>query len=138
MPHPATVIAPAAVAPAVIALDGNPLGHLAARRAEEHAAALAAAAASLRRVRGQERRPEDLLAALEGTVELWISIQTTIKAPPSRLSPEVRTNLLRLGDFVIGTIFREGTGIGDRALDALININTQIAIGLREGLPPTG
>jgi flagellar biosynthesis regulator FlaF len=102
--------------------------------AEEHSAALAAAAAALREARRQGRRLEDLVLALEQSLELWVAIQTTIKQPDSRLAPAVRTNLQRLGDFVIGTILREGAEIADGSLESLININTQIALGLSEGL----
>jgi hypothetical protein len=107
-------------------------GGSAARHARDYAAALAAAACRLEELRRDGERLDDL----DDTLALWVDVQQAIEAPQSRLTPAVRTNLLRLSTFVVGTICRGGVAFSGDALDSLITINAQIALGLAEGHDP--
>ncbi|MGF1639548.1 MAG: flagellar biosynthesis regulator FlaF [Rhodospirillales bacterium] len=103
--------------------------------AEHKAYALSQAAIALDRAREARRGEEDpvsLVEALNHNLELWVGIQSMVKAANGALPDEVRSNLSKLGDFVIGTTFRHGHAIADQALDTLININLQISEGLLE------
>jgi flagellar biosynthesis regulator FlaF len=100
---------------------------------EQQALALSRAAVMLDQAR-QKRQDAGLMhRALAQNVELWIGIQTMVKHANGSLPDAVKSNLHKLGDFVIGTTFKDRDDIEDRTLDTLININLQISEGLLEG-----
>ncbi len=104
--------------------------------AEQKAYALSRAALALdqaRQTRQSDQDPATIVEALNHNLELWVAIQSMVKTANGSLPEEVKSNLWKLGDFVIGTTFRQGHGIADQALDTLININLQISEGLLEG-----
>lgn len=101
--------------------------------AEQKAYALSRAALALDQARQSDQDPTTIVEALNHNVELWVAIQSMVKAANGSLPEEVKSNLWKLGDFVIGTTFRHGHGIADQALETLININLQISEGLLEG-----
>ncbi len=101
--------------------------------AEQKAYALSRAALALDQARQPDQDPTTIVEALNHNVELWVAIQSMVKAANGSLPEEVKSNLWKLGDFVIGTTFRHGHGIADQALETLININLQISEGLLEG-----
>jgi flagellar biosynthesis regulator FlaF len=100
---------------------------------EENAFALTRAAVMLDVARQKREQAEALAEALQHNAEIWIAIQSMVKRANGSLPEAVRSNLLKLGDFVVGTTFRSGEAIADRSLDTLININLQISEGLLEG-----
>lgn len=73
-----------------------------------------------------------LAAALDRDLDVWVAIRTLIKSDAQPFTPEIRANLAKLGDFVIGTIFRDGLEMAEGTIDTLININLQISEGLLE------
>ncbi len=105
---------------------------------EENALALSQAALLLDNARSERTpnvgadgsEPTRLTAALRHNAELWIGIQTLVKRANGALAPEVKANLQRLGDFVIGITLRDGESMPDETVDTLININLQISEGL--------
>ena len=104
--------------------------------AEQKAYALSRAALALdqaRHSRGSDQEATTIVEALNHNLELWVGIQSMVKAANGSLPEEVKSNLWKLGDFVIGTTFKQGHAIADQALDTLININLQISEGLLEG-----
>jgi flagellar biosynthesis activator protein FlaF len=104
--------------------------------AEQKAYALSRAALALdqaRQARQSDQDPVTIVEALNHNVELWVGIQSMVKTANGALPEEVKSNLWKLGDFVIGTTFRNGHDIADQALETLININLQISEGLLEG-----
>jgi flagellar biosynthesis regulator FlaF len=101
--------------------------------AEQKAYALSRAALALDQARQSDQDPMTIVEALNHNVELWVAIQSMVKAANGSLPEEVKSNLWKLGDFVIGTTFRHGHDIADQALETLININLQISEGLLEG-----
>lgn len=94
----------------------------------EQTRALASVAESLERTRQRGSPPEALAAALTSAVELWTAINTTATTHAAALPPTISNNLVRLSDYVVGTIFRHGVHLPAPALDALIDINAQIAV----------
>jgi flagellar biosynthesis regulator FlaF len=100
---------------------------------EENAFALTRAAVMLDVARQKRDQAEPLADALQHNAELWIAIQAMVKRANGSLPEAVKSNLLKLGDFVIGTTFGSDQTIADRSLDTLININLQISEGLLEG-----
>jgi len=104
--------------------------------AEQKAYALSRAALALdhaRQARQSDQDPVTIVEALNHNLELWVGIQSMVKTANGSLPEEVKSNLWKLGDFVIGTTFRNGHDIADQALETLININLQISEGLLEG-----
>lgn len=95
---------------------------------EMDALALAQAAVGLDRARGKSA---ELAAALEANLELWVAIRTLVSAPGNLLPAGIRDNLIRLSRFVAGTTCNDGVAISEHRLNTLININLQIAEGLR-------
>ena len=100
--------------------------------AEQKAYALTRAALALDNARQSDQDPVTIVEALNHNLELWVGIQSMVKSANGSLPEEVKSNLWKLGDFVIGTTFRNGHDIADQALEALININLQISEGLLE------
>jgi len=100
---------------------------------ERDAFDLVQAAVSLDRARLAENRSQELVSALNGNLEMWVMIRTLVQQPESPMPPGLRSNLLRLSDYVAQTTFSNGAGISDDNLNSLININLQLAEGLLEG-----
>ena len=100
--------------------------------AEEKALALSKAAILLDQARQHAAGSPQLSNALDQNVELWVGIQTVLCAETCSLSTAVRSNLSKLGDFVIGTTVHHGSAMGERLMDTLININLQVSEGLLE------
>lgn len=97
---------------------------------EENALTLSQAALRLDQARHQ---PHHLNAALNDNAELWIAIQSVVRCANGAVPPAVKSNLLKLGDFIVATTLRADGRVTDRTLDTLININLQISEGLLEG-----
>ncbi|MCW5699293.1 MAG: hypothetical protein KIT00_05590 [Rhodospirillales bacterium] len=100
---------------------------------EENALALSQAAIRLDQARQNGKEPCALRCALDDNAELWIAIQTLVNRANGTLSPAVKSNLLKLGDFVVATTLRSNGHVAEQTLDTLININLQISEGLLEG-----
>lgn len=98
---------------------------------EQEAFLLSEAAILLDNARGKGKR--ELAQALEHNLEIWTAIQTKVARWTDQAQEEMKANLIRLGDFVTGTIMSVGTGIADTTVETIININLQIAEGLLEG-----
>lgn len=75
----------------------------------------------------------NLASALEHNMELWVAITIMVSRGSSNLTPEVKENLSRLGQFITDTTLRHGVDIAPETLNTLININLQISEGLLEG-----
>lgn len=99
---------------------------------EQNAFALSRAAIMLDQARQRSDDTGSLADALRHNLELWIGIQTFVKRANGALPDPVKSNLLKLSDFVVGTTLGRGNDIGDNTVDALININLQISEGLLE------
>lgn len=97
---------------------------------EKNALTLSQAALRLDQARHQ---PQHLAEALTDNAELWIAIQSAVRRANGALSPAVKSNLLKLGDFIVATTIRADGQVTDHTLDTLININLQISEGLLEG-----
>lgn len=86
-----------------------------------------------RRMAEAQQAPDDL-AALRSVARLnwrlWTIFQAEIAAPDCPLPVEVRTNMLNLCNFVDKRMVDFLSEPDSRKLDALININRQIAAGL--------
>jgi hypothetical protein len=50
-------------------------------------------------------------------LELWVGIQTMVKVGSTPLSSGIRTNLRKLGDFVISTTFQHGCHMPDHTMN---------------------
>jgi flagellar protein FlaF len=102
--------------------------------AKSDALALSHAALLIDRAR-QERRtnPEAIVGALNHNVEVWLAIRSIVKNANGSLPEAVKSNLRKLGDFVVGTTMTCGRDIPDHRVETLININLQISAGLLEG-----
>jgi flagellar biosynthesis regulator FlaF len=100
---------------------------------EQEALGLADAAINLDRARASANRAEELVAALNHNLEIWVAIRSLAQSPSCPLPPDVRANLIRLSEFTAQTTFANGAAISDSSLNTLININLQLAEGLLEG-----
>lgn len=89
---------------------------------------LAEAALVLGAARG---KVDELAVALEHNLTLWVAIRTLVSAPGNVLPATIRENLIRLSGFVLDTTCHAGVGMSENQLNTLININLQIAAGLR-------
>jgi len=75
----------------------------------------------------------NLAAALEHNMELWVAITIMVSSEGNNMTPEIKENLSRLGQFVADTTMHQGVDIAPETLNTLININLQISEGLLEG-----
>jgi flagellar biosynthesis regulator FlaF len=80
--------------------------------------------------RGQA--PSALVEALENNLQLWIAIKTVMQQPASPLPDALRSNLIRLADFVANSTLSGGLEMADSTIDALVNVNLQVSEGLLE------
>jgi flagellar protein FlaF len=99
---------------------------------ELEAAVLMKAAARLQAIRDDwEGKRGDLDEALTYNRKLWTIFVTSVTSPDNQLPPDVRQGIADLGMFVfkrtVATLAEPSAG----KLAALVNINRQIASGLR-------
>lgn len=101
--------------------------------AQQEAFVLSEAAISLDRAR---QSPDDRLGlaeALEKNLEVWTAVRAMVSHWSDHGQEQVKANILRLSDYITGSILKAGTDISEATLDTLINVNLQIAEGLLEG-----
>lgn len=93
---------------------------------------LARSAAQLQRIRDDwENGAAGLEAALLFNRKLWNVFLTSVTADESRLPKEIRENVANLGIFVMKHTIATQTRPEAQKLDVLININRELAAGLR-------
>lgn len=93
---------------------------------------LAKSAANLQRVRdGWEANREDLYGALKFNRRLWNVFLTSVTRENSPLPVAIRQNVANLGLFVMSHSIRVEANPIPQKLDVLININRELAAGLR-------
>ena len=93
---------------------------------------LSRAAAQLQRIRDDwENNNADLFPALQFNRQLWNIFLTSVTGEESRLPRELRENIANLGIFVMKQTLTTQTSPEARKLDVLININRELAAGLR-------
>lgn len=73
-----------------------------------------------------------LAKALDENMQLWTGIQTLLKRGGHPLPNEIKSNLLKLANFVVSKTLLNGCDAKDGTLDTLENMNLQIAEGLLE------
>lgn len=73
-----------------------------------------------------------LAKALDENMQLWTGIQTLLKRGGHPLPNEIKSNLLKLANFVVSKTLLNGCDAKDETLDTLENMNLQIAEGLLE------
>lgn len=99
---------------------------------ERDATQLAWAAIRLDQARiTREAQPVTLVEALEMNLQLWIAIKTRVQLADT-MPAALTSNLVRLADFVAGSILNGGINIENSAIDAIINVNLQVSEGLLE------
>ena len=93
---------------------------------------LSRAATQLQLIRDDwEKNRKDLGAALLFNRKLWGVFLASVTAEQSRLPRELRENVANLGLFVMKHTLATQTEPEARKLDVLININRELALGLR-------
>lgn len=93
---------------------------------------LSRAAAQLQRVRDDwENNRRDLFEALRFNRKLWNIFLTSVTGEECRLPKELRENIANLGLFVMKQTIATQDQPEPRKLDVLININRELAAGLR-------
>ena len=93
---------------------------------------LSMAAAHLQRIRNEwELLEPELPTALKFNRKLWTVFVTSVTDPESKLPPETRESIANLGSFVLSRTAELQLVATPEKLDALININRQLAAGLR-------
>lgn len=73
-----------------------------------------------------------LAKALDENMQLWTGIQTLLKRGGHPLPNEIKSNLLKLANFVVSKTLLNGCDAKEATLDTLENMNLQIAEGLLE------
>ena len=93
---------------------------------------LSRAATQLQRVRDDwENNRPDLFGALDFNRKLWSIFLTSVTGEASKLPRELRENIANLGIFVMKQTLSTQSSPEPRKLDTLININRELAAGLR-------
>ena len=122
-------------------MQNNPLGAyesvekstLSGRDLESHVLARAAAQmADVRENWGKDGHEERLQEALIHNQKVWSFFQAEITQPDNPLPPEIKANLLALSVFIDKRIFDIMAYPEAKKLDILIEINRNLAAGLRE------
>ncbi len=98
---------------------------------ETDAIALARAAALIEQARIAD--PGRVSMALKHNVALWTAIRAITRTANGSLPEAVKTNLGKLGDFVIAATPDAARAPAEATCDALININRQVSAGLLNG-----
>jgi len=102
--------------------------------AEEQAFQLSQAAIRLDLARSnRDNEPALLLEALGSNLEVWMTLRYIVSRDDCALPGDTKSNLIRLSRFVADRTFVNDGDVAETTLDALININLQIAEGLLEG-----
>lgn len=97
---------------------------------------LSRAAAQLQVVRDDwENKRSDLYEALLFNRKLWNIFLTSVTGEQSRLPDKLRENIANLGIFVMKQTISMQDSPSPNKLDALININRELAAGLRASAP---
>jgi flagellar biosynthesis regulator FlaF len=78
--------------------------------------------------------PLILMDALNRNIEVWLKLRTIIMRKDCPLPEDTSKNLVKLSQFVVERTITGAEDMSESTLDALININLQIAEGLLEGL----
>jgi flagellar protein FlaF len=78
-----------------------------------------------------DRNKADLSEALLYNRKLWSIFVTDVTGPDHKLPPEVRQNVANLGIFVLKQTLSVTADPKPENLNSLININREIAAGLR-------
>ena len=104
---------------------------------ELEAGLLSKSASNMQRVRDNwDATPmRDLATALRFNRRLWTVFMTSVTAPDSSLPHDVRENVANLGIFIAKHMLTLQIEPAARKLDVLININRQLAAGLRTTPP---
>lgn len=93
---------------------------------------LSRAAAQLQRIRDDwENNRRDLFEALRFNRKLWNVFLTSVTGEDCQLPRELRENIANLGIFVMKQTIATQDNPEPRKLDVLININRELATGLR-------
>lgn len=75
----------------------------------------------------------ELIDALDNNMKLWVYIKTLAKKEDNILPKPVRTNLVKLADYISSKTIEVGqdvTKINDKAIETMIQTNLQISEGL--------
>lgn len=104
---------------------------------ELEAGLLSKSASNLQRIRDDwdSASRDDLAVALRFNRRLWTVFMTSVTSPDSTLPEDVRQNVANLGIFIAKHMLQLQIEPAARKLDVLININRQLAAGLR-ATPP--
>lgn len=100
--------------------------------AREEAFSLLKCAIDLSNAREKENMIE-LIDALDNNMKLWVYIKTLAQQKENILPQQVRTNLVKLADYVSAKTIEVGqdvTKLNDKAIDSMIQTNLQISEGL--------
>ena len=94
---------------------------------------LSKSATNLQRIRDDwdNTTRNDLAAALRFNRRLWTVFMSSVTDPTSTLPQDVRENVANLGIFIAKHMLALQIEPAARKLDVLININRQLAAGLR-------
>lgn len=99
---------------------------------EREAALLVKAAMSLQRVRDDwENAYPELNAALTFNRKIWTVFLTSVTRDDSPLPPPLRQSIANLGLYVMNETREQFEAPNQAKLNSLININRQLAAGLR-------
>lgn len=79
-----------------------------------------------------ERDRSDLNEALTYNRKLWTIFLGAISSPDNQLPTEIRQNIANLGVFIMNQTISMTSNPRREALTSLININCQLAAGLRQ------
>jgi len=82
----------------------------------------------------RDSEPARLLEALSSNLEIWMTLRYIVTRDDCQLPDDTRSNLIRLSRFIADRTFVNDGDVANSTLDALININLQIAEGLLEGV----
>lgn len=77
---------------------------------------------------------KEVVAALDDNLKLWVEIETSLKSAKNLLPEDIKTNLLKLSQFVARMTLSKGGNMNKSDFDCLININMQISEGLLEAV----
>nr|WP_321980220.1 flagellar biosynthesis regulator FlaF [uncultured Cohaesibacter sp.] len=98
---------------------------------EREAALLIKAAAKLQRTKSEDSTPAQLDEALTFNRKIWVLFVGELMNEDHEMPKELRQNLVNLGIFTFNHTLRIMTDPESATVDSLININRNIAEGLR-------
>lgn len=81
--------------------------------------------------------PLEMVTALDENLKLWVGIKTLVNNKEHSLPADVKTNLVKMADFVAQKTFEYGPEIPASTLQTFINTNLQISEGLLEPIQLT-